>query len=198
MSRLLSLLIIFAVIFVVYLFVQHSREPVLPSSTKLEDKAPAVSHETWHEFTAPGGKFKVLLPSLPQHVTETANDPKNKEVRSYDTYVSTSDNGTAFWINLISFPTEKDMRNTEELLTGVLNDILTHKDSNKLKTMDLGMFHGSKSLRFSIGSDEMNIEGLVFMKGRTLCLLTMISKGDVYNPKDFEFFTNSFDLQNIE
>lgn len=151
--------------------------------------------ETWHEFSAPLSKFKVLLPVLPQHGTDTLDDPKTLEKRAYDLYVSEKEDGTIFMISLITI-----MNGTpkvdEKTLTAVMNDILAASPDNKLKIMKMGTYKQYPALDFSIENGQVNIDGKAFLVGNTLYLLTSVSKLVNYKKQEFEFFVNSFQLAN--
>ena len=152
--------------------------------------------ETWHEYTSPLSKFKVLLPVLPQHGQDTVNAPDAPGKREYDLYVSEKDDGTIFMISLIKIL--NDQKLDENTLTAVMNDILKATPNNKLKTMQLGKYKEYSAIDFSIENDEVNINGKAFIVGNTLYLLTSVSKMMNYKKQEFELFVNSFQLLNAD
>jgi ATP-dependent helicase/DNAse subunit B len=152
--------------------------------------------ETWHEYTAPSSKFKVLLPVLPQHGQDTVNVPDAPGKREYDLYVSEKDDGTIFMISLIKILNDEKL--DENTLTAVMNDILKASPNNKLKIMKMGKYKQYPAIDFSIENDQVNIDGKAFLVGNTLYLLTSVSKMMNYKKQEFEFFVNSFQLLNAE
>lgn len=148
-------------------------------------------HE-WHEFVSPMQKFKVLLPTLPQHAQENVNDPKTHQRKEYDMYVSEKDNGTVFMISLITIGSEGQLN--EEALSNVMHDMLTGNPRSKLKNVKMGKYHGYPSLDFSIESEQAIIDGKVFLSGSTLYLLTSASRPEQYSRQEFDYFVNSFEL----
>lgn len=151
--------------------------------------------QNWHEFAAPLAKFKVLVPVLPQHGTDTLNDPKTKETRKYDIYVSEKDDGTIFMISMITMMND-EAKLDENTLKTVMNDILAASPNNKLKIMKMGTYKQYPALDFSIESDQVNIDGKAFLVGNTLYLLTSVAKMINYKKQEFDFFVNSFQLSN--
>lgn len=148
---------------------------------------------SWRDFKAPDGKFSVMVPAFPQNAKQSMKDPKTKQPRQYDMYVAEKDNGTIFMISIITFVNNTE---TPELLQkSVVNDLLTANPTNQLKTMKVGDYKGLKTMDFSIENGNMTIEGMTFSKGETLYLLSAIFPNTVYNPEEFRYFVNSFDLR---
>lgn len=171
--------------------------PAVPEKLSASGASSTASNSSdfhnWHEFSPPSAKFKVLVPTPPQHATEKFEDPKTKENRKYDMYVSEADNGTIFIISQIAMmePTAKIDQN---VLTNVMNDILSANPKSKLKNMQMGKYHENPSLDFSIENDQVNIDGKAFISGNTLFMLTSVAKLANYKKPEFDFFVNSFQL----
>ncbi len=165
--------------------------PVESPATALHEE----KFETWHEFNAPSSNFKAKLPILPQHATERLTDPKTKNVRDYDMYVSEKENGTIFMISLITFLDKSSTYNPDMLLTNIMNDMVAANANNKLKYQKMGSYQGHRSLDFSIENDQATIDVNAFIVDSTLYLLTMISKAEHHNPEEFKYFINSFELK---
>lgn len=146
----------------------------------------------WHDFTAPSGRFRIRLPVLPQHATQTIRDPKTGEVRNYDMYVAEKLNGSVFMVSLIRFPDSKEA--PEMLKKSVVNDLLASNPSNQLKQMKVGQYNQFKTLDFSIVNNEMAIDGMTFVDGDTLYLISALFQNAFYNPEEYKYFSNSFNL----
>lgn len=168
-----------------------SSSTVLPLN-KTKQKIP--EFQNWHEFAAPDNKFKVLLPVLPQHATENVNDPLSKGKRKYDMYVSEEDDGTVFMISSISHPEAKNATDKEMLLKQLMADMSNSNPKNKLLNSKTGVYQGYQSLDFSISNDEVHIDARAFVVDNSLIVLSSISKLQNYNPQEFAFFANSFEL----
>lgn len=194
MSR-TGLLIGLAVIAIVGLLAARFGSTSLQTLTEKPAQAKVETEfQDWKEFTPPNSKFKVLLPSLPQHATEKLNDPKTQEPRQYDMYVSEKDNGTLFMISQITMLDTPNLKLDETTLSNIMNEILATNPKGKLKKMEMGKFHELPAIDFSIENDQANIDGKAFLMDNILFLLTSVSKLGNYNKSEFDFFVNSFQL----
>lgn len=209
MSRTLSILIAAIVLLGAFLFFRnmsnsHKTDIVVPTNQHLSEGAndpslgmKQISHyENWKEFTSQTGNFKVLFPILPQHATDKILDPKTREPRKYDMYVAANEAGTVFMISAITFPNGIDEKDEEDLLSGVVNDMLARNKDNQLKMMQKGNFRSFRSTDFSIENGDITLGGKAFIKGNTLYVLSVIAKHGSFDGRDFDFFVNSFDLIN--
>lgn len=198
MSRLGLLVGAAAVAIAAFLALRYSQN----STTSLEQpkqalKMPEISKlnlQNWHEFTAPGNQFKVLFPTLPQQANEQLKDPKTKGSRQYEMFVSEKDNGTIFMINIITLLEKPPADSDEKILSGIMNEMVSSSPQSKLKNMKMGRYRNFPALDFSIENQELTIDGKVFVEGNTLYLLSSIAKAATYQPEEFEFFVNSFQL----
>jgi hypothetical protein len=157
----------------------------------------------WHEFTSETSNFKVLLPSLPQHVSDTVLDSKTKELRKFDTFALAEDNGSSFIINAITFDPNHEVKADEESFKGAVDDMITRNKDNKINSLKMGSFRGMPALDFSLNNEAMTneamtIEGKVFAHGNKMYILSMIHSKGTFNKKEFDFFINSFDFIDSE
>lgn len=193
--RVLILVAVLAIIALLGLrFMTPSNQSLTESS---QPQIPAISDlqlQKWHEFTSPSGSFKVLLPTLPQHATERLDDPKTKEKRQYDMYVSEKDNGTIFMISIITLLDQKEAKLDESMLSSVMSDMLATNPENKVKLMQMGTYKQFPAIDFSIENNQLSIDGKAFIEGQTLYLLTSVGKINQYMKQEFDFFVNSFEL----
>lgn len=166
---------------------------ILPiQDSKQFDPAPFAD---WKDFKAPSGKFRVMLPTLPQHATQTAKDPKTQQPRLYDMYVAEKEDGSMFMISLIKFPDSKET--PEFIQKTVVNDLLASNPTNQLKNMKIGEYKTFKTLDFSIENNDMTIDGMTFVDGDTLYLLSGIFHNGSYDENEYQYFVKSFDLSPI-
>jgi len=165
-------------------------EPQIASS-KIEENAP---FHKWREFTSPTGHFKVLLPGLPQHITDKIPDANTKEPRKYDTFVTADEAGPALMISVITFPKPIEIEAVEDTLKSIVNDMLNRNKNNNLKDMSIGVFRDYKSLDFSLTNGDLLIVGKVFANDDTLYVLSMINQNGAFDKKELDFFENSFEI----
>jgi hypothetical protein len=155
----------------------------------------ASDYQTWIEFTPNSGLFKVLMPSLPQHVADKINDPKTKSSKKYEIYMSEERDGTIYIVNLISFPDQNEVvLAQEELLNSVMNDMLISDPENNLVATQAGEYKGNKTLDFMIENKTLSYDVRAIAVDKVLIVLSSVTKLATHNPKDFEFFINSFEL----
>jgi hypothetical protein len=192
MTRLVVIGILTAFVVLFFLGLGSIKESykLLPISASNEGAPTQFS--TWKDFKAPNLKFSVMVPSYPQNAKQTMKDPKTKDVRKYDMYVSEKDDGSLFMISLIQFPDSKET--PEYIQKSVVNDLLASNPQNQLKSMKVGDYKGKKTLDFSIVNNDMTVDGMAFSDGDTLYLLSAIFKNSAYHPEEYQYFINSFDL----
>jgi len=152
--------------------------------------------QNWREFVSASGHFKVMLPSLPQHVSDKIVDPQTKELRKYETFITVGDNGEAFMVSSITFSRNIEEEIGGESLKAIINDMLLRNKINKLNSMNPSVHHSFYAFEFSITSGDLLISGKIFAKGNTVYLISMINKSDSFDEKELNFFLNSFDINN--
>jgi hypothetical protein len=191
------LLVVAALAFFWVKFYKDSYD-LLPINTKKEvlpeQRDPA--YADWYEFTAPADEFKVSLPLLPQQATQQVSDPTTKEERNYDIYAAQKADGTIFMISRIAFPNKPKEVSTEDLMKDVMNDMATANPKNKLLDVKKGEFDGAPANDFTIENDVTTIYARAFARGRTIYILSMISKNEHKNKNEFDHFIKSFGLKN--
>ena len=201
MSRLLTLLAALLVITAVFFMVRDRNrneksdaiEPITnTSSVQLSTTEPSNFHD-WRIFNSDQGHFKVLLPTLPQHVSDVVVDQKSQEPRKYETYASASDNGAAFMVNAITFTNSNDV-SEEQALKAAVTDMLARNKENKLVEMKMGRFLNGPALDFSLSNGDLLIIGKVLTRDKTMYILSMINNKDNYSQKELDFFLNSFEI----
>lgn len=156
--------------------------------------------QNWHEFAEPNGKFKVLVPALPQHATENINDSKTQEKKRYDTFISTKDDGTIFMISMITFDSTDIGSQAEgtQILKEIMNDMVASSPNNKLISSQTEDYKGHPSLNFTLENGDMQIDAKTFVFADTLYVLTRIEKPKSESRDEFLFFINSFELTPTE
>ena len=148
----------------------------------------------WYEFTAPDSTFKVLMPGLPHHATESNTEFKTNEMRQHELYVSSKDDGTLFSVLLITFPQKKKEELNSDFLVDFMTAMLKSNQQNKIQFMKPVTFNNTKAVDFSVENQEAVIDGKAFIKDNTLYVLSRTSNLDNRNKKEYDFFVNSFQL----
>ncbi len=196
MSRPVLLVTIAAVAMIVLLLSRWISGPS-PTDSRVEMQGNGQAElqlEKWHEFTAPSEKFRVLVPSLPQHATEKLEDPQTKEPRQYDMYVSEKDDGSIFMISIITMLDKTQGKVDEGVVSKIIHDMTKASPESKLKAMNMGKYGEHQAIDFSIEGARVNIDGKAFMVENTLYILTAAAQPKYYNRKEVDFFLNSFRL----
>lgn len=146
----------------------------------------------WREFVFKPAHFKIWLPAVPQHVTDTVLDPKTSKPHKYETFATAGDNGAAFMVNAITVSESTPIN--EESLRNVVSSMLERNKDNTLNKMTMGTFHGLRALDFSLNSGNALIVGKIFAQEDTIFILSMIDEKERFNAKEFSFFVNSFEF----
>lgn len=154
--------------------------------------------ESWFNYDAPAKDFKVSVPLLPQTATQDLLDPITGETRHYEMYVATSDIGTIYMINTITFPKEMDETLKSKTLKSVISDMVAANPGNKLKSKREVSYEGKSAIDFMIENESTLIQAREFFSGQTLYVLYLISKKEVSEDDHFEQFIQSFKLTEKE
>lgn len=199
LSLILALLVIIGALFAIRLF--NDKSPAIapikndiPPSSQVSTSNDVGFHK-WREFSSQSGRFKVLLPALPQHVTDSVTDPETKEVRLHDTYVSADPQGLGFMISAIHLPKPVEPQKIESKLKEIVSDILARNKDNQLLKMNFEGPQNNRSLNFVLTNGDINVEGKVFVHDNVFYVLSMVNRADSFNQSEFDFFINSFDIQ---
>lgn len=196
MSRALTFIAALFVVIVAYLLIRNHessilQEPAVMVPKTTENKEVSNFHE-WREFSFKPDHFKILLPALPQHVSDTIEDSISKKMLKYETFASAGDNGAAFMVNAVSYP--EGVEPNEESFKTLVSEMLARNKENKLIEMKSSTFHGGPALDFSFNNEDLLVEGKIIARKNTSYILSMINKKNTFNRKELEFFFNSFDF----
>ncbi len=148
----------------------------------------------WHEFTADKNKFKIDVPILPQHATETDTDPNNHKKRIYDMYVSEKNDGTIFMINLITYPDGIAEKEHGKLIKETIDNLVASNSKNTLVDQAKSTFKGHDTTNFIIENDQLKMSGRAFIVDKTLFFQVVISKIPLFNKSEADHFLNSLSI----
>lgn len=200
MNKTLSLIALLVALAAIYfwMFNGHDRPSNLETTAETTATPSAVANvegfHDWNEYTSPNQQFKVLMPHPPHNAIEDIQDPKTKEMRNYQIFVSAKEDGTLFSIYAISFPENAGKNYDEAFLQNFMNEMLKSNPTTKVKDIKIVAFRDRKAVDFDLETQDAAILGKAFFKGKTLYVLSQTTKHDKKNPKEFEFFVNSFQL----
>jgi hypothetical protein len=201
-KRTIALIIVFVILALLLLFLKNSRKGFSTSLTEKESEKlgdlTVLDVQNWHEFTSENPPFKVMLPTLPQHAADTKHNEKDNENRKYDMFVSQKSNGAVFAITAIQFDTKKNLGENRTLSNEILQQLVAAKPDNVLIKKTDVEWNGMKAIDFQIKQNDVLLAGRIFVQGNRLYVLTITTEKANYNPREFEFFTNSFDLIELD
>jgi hypothetical protein len=165
------------------------------SQNSLAQMEHASREEVWHDFTPSQGQFRIKLPSLPHHATETVEDASTHEKRLYDFFLASKDDGTIYAVNTINFP-KKSQENpyNEDFLRNFIQQMLLSNPVNKVKTMEVKPFRSIKALDFKVENAEVTIDGKAFFDDNTLYILSTTARNEHQNGPEFSTFIDSFQI----
>lgn len=195
MTRWVSLAVLMCLLILSFFLIDlFKTKPETTQATVNQDQALPDNIAEWLEFTAPQGSFKVLMPGLPHHATESNQEFKNDEMKHHELYVANKENGTLFSIYLITFPQRNKEELNPEFLLNYIKEMLNSNQSNKIEYVKPMTFNKMSGVDFSVENQEAMIDGKAFFKDNTLYVLSTTAKLDQRNKKEYEFFVNSFQL----
>lgn len=197
MNRLVIYFILFVTLIAILLSTYFAKDSykLIPVNTNLNEKALPLS-ETWFPYDSPDGNFNVSLPLLPQTATQNLVDPNTDEKRRYEMYVAQTDSGLIYMVSTITFEKQTDKADKILFLTKTMEDMVSAKKDNKLKSSKKGEYLGMPSLDFTIENDLNIIEAKEFFSENTMYLLSVISMKNGSKKTHFDYFIDSFKLKN--
>lgn len=192
MQKILALLAVILIALMIFISIYFAKDayqilPGMPPATPIGNIA------GWHEFSAPH-HFKVMLPSIPQHATESIVDPKTKENKKYDMYVAENGIRGAYMITMITFTGKDKIEDQDALFKNVIHDMVVVNPNNQLKEMKETTFKNFKAIDFSIENEDLTVKGREFINGKTLYVLSSMEKKPITDKGEDQSFFNSFEL----
>ncbi|MCE5294283.1 MAG: hypothetical protein LLF94_06680 [Chlamydiales bacterium] len=157
----------------------------------------ATTHDkaVWKMFKPQSGRFEVLLPAIPQHVSEA--HPKGDEFTKYDVYLSQDREGNVYMISLTQYPQSYEMGSVDDVLEAVKNGAMGSNTKNELKNEERSTYLNFPALDFAINSKDSQIRSKVIVADKMLIVLTAMNRDDSHLDSDFKTFAGSFVLKDI-
>lgn len=165
---------------------------ILPGNTSGQLVVPPFAD--WHVYTPEPGLFQVSLPAPPQAAHSQVAIPKSDKMRHYQMYVSEKLDGTAMMISLITYPTDYNLKNTQQLFREIVDELLVGNRENRLEDFSLEEIKGYPGARFQIQNPQLKIQGREFLVGNTLYLLNYVATKQAFQEDEFTHFLDSFSL----
>ncbi|MBS0636869.1 MAG: hypothetical protein JSS12_05115, partial [Verrucomicrobia bacterium] len=156
--------------------------------------AATAGKSVWKTFKPQNGRFEVLLPSIPQHVTES--HPNGNDYTKYDVYLSQDHDGNVYMISLTQYPITYDMGKVDEVLEAVKNGAMGSNSKNQLTFEEKNSYLNKPAMDFAIANNDSNIRSKVIIDDRTLIVLTVMNRDPNQIESDFKTFAGSFTLKN--
>lgn len=192
-KRVVGIIFLFLFIGLIALAVNiKSAYKALPMETATEVELPPFAD--WREFTPQAGKFKVLLPIVPQYAKAAVEIPNTDKKRRYEMYISEKVNGTIFMISVITYPPDFDTSDKEQMLNNIINELVTTNAGNRLKEIKNTVYQGHQAIDFNIANKEFDVQGKTFMIDKTVYFITYIARLSDVDNNEYNYFIKSFQI----
>ncbi|MDB6080775.1 MAG: hypothetical protein JWO53_47 [Chlamydiia bacterium] len=173
---------------------KHSSDAESIEGKESAEKITALDQSEWKEFTPSNDKFKVMLPVLPHHASDTVPLTSGQGSVTYDMYLSQERDGTTCMISLIQYPNDFDTSKPGDMLDNVMNQLMAGNPSNRLRNVQKGLFHNVQALDFSIENNGVFVRSKTFLAGKTLFVLTLVDRNSSSIEEQFKTFSDSFEF----
>lgn len=149
---------------------------------------------TWKEFNSVEGNFKVNLPTLPEHQSNTITIPDSNITGTVNLYTAAKDD-SSYFIQAILYNDEIDVSAPSAVLEGAFNGRVSEIPNHKIISSNFGTFISNNSLDYLVQSDTYYIYGKLILVGQKLYSLEMACESKKCSTSDYQKFTQSFKLQ---
>lgn len=149
---------------------------------------------SWKLYRPQNGRFEVLMPALPQHVSES--HPNGSEFTKYDVYLAQDHLGNIFLVSVTQYPNSFIANKDEDVLESVMNGAVGANSKNTLKHSKRSTFLNLPSLDFTIQSTDSAIRTKAILDGNILYVLTVMDRDPNRIENEFNTFAGSFAIKN--
>lgn len=149
---------------------------------------------SWKEFNSVEGAFKVSLPTVPTHQTNSVNIPNTNITGTVELYSSEKGDSTYF-IQAIRYAGGIDVSNPQANLEGAFNGRASEIPNHKVISSKFGNFISNDSLDYLVQSDKYYIYGKMILVDQRMYSLEMACEMDKCSTTNYQTFINSFQLQ---
>lgn len=190
-----KLLVFIAIFFLlVVLFIMRLYHPtpmnekeVTTTSSSSSVVAPS---DAWQKYTA--DTFELMLPSLPQRVSEKMPVTNSKDVIQYDMYLVQQPIGSTFMLSVIHYPESFDTSDTGQLFESITNEMLANNKESQLLSSQSGMFLKLPSIENVIQNGNLHVFMKAVLLNKTLYVLTVVDAQKDRGKEHFEKVLQSF------
>lgn len=182
-------LLILVIVAWLYFGYQHSSTPMIPEGHAETDFA------EWVLYTSPTASFQVFFPTLPQTASSVVTDPSTQEKKGLMTHISQHRDGTTYLVNVIVIPEESRDKGDEAALNEAIQQIVAANPNNQLKEIKNNTHKNNKAVDFAIENGKNEVIGKAIKQGNYIYVLTVMHPEGTIDPKEFNFFINSFEMQ---
>lgn len=202
MSRTILIVLITAaivVLFVISRYTSYDFENKSKGISKPVSAKEDAQFASWIPFTSNNKSFTVKVPREPEHVSQSTPDIFNRYLKHYEIYAINGIDNTTYLIQEITFSKGLSPEKDPEILQNSLNDILTTSGSTLVASNENATFLGNKGLSFVLDNDQKETNGLLFVKGKTLYIIsrTVSKKYKNHNDEDYQYFLDSFQVKDL-
>lgn len=182
-------LIIAALILLWFLNIKKSWEtlPVYPAT-----EMPGASFQNWNMFNDPEKEFQVMFPTEPKNASKELRNDQTAEVSKQHVFVSEKNNGSIYMISRVEFPNADLIKDNGKVLKSAIDDLVQANPDNTLLSSKEQDYQGKKAVHFEIRNKDIYTQGIAFLRGRSLYVLTAISNQANRDDKEFQNFIASF------
>lgn len=153
---------------------------------------------SWIPFTSINKSFTVKVPREPEHVSQSSPDLFNRYLKHYEIYAINGLDNTTYLIQEITFSKGISPDKDPEILANTLNDILSTSGSTLIESDENANFLGNKALSFTLDNDQKRTNGLMFVKGKVLYIISRtVSKKYQNHEEDYQYFLDSFQIHDL-
>lgn len=151
--------------------------------------------EGWMDYTACDGKFRVLLPQVPEEESKVLPVPSQNKTLNYNELTSHQTKKVYYSISYIQLPNKWRMAGANRLLQGALDLIIEHIPGAKLLHKNMTNYRNYRAIDFHFSQGDEDVQGRLILVGMTLYRLTVVYPPDLAHQLQKTEFLNSFEIQ---
>ncbi len=167
----------------------------IPNVSESSIQSSPNTFEDWREFTPPSGRFEVQIPATPQYAKDAVAIPNTNTKRRYEMFASEKIDGTLFMISMITYPKEVDTSNTQEMLRGIVDELMHSNPLNRLINLENSSYQTHPAIDFDMISPQFKVQGKALIDDKTIYVLSYAARKDDFDTSEYQHFIDSFVLK---
>ena len=148
--------------------------------------------DTWQLYSTED--FAILLPGIPQHISEKMPFNNGKELIKYDMYLVQQAVGSTFMVSVIRYPESYDTSDSRKILESVTNEMLSNNSENHLVSSKIGEYFGKPSMDNVIANPSLHVVMKAVLSNKTLFVFTVVDSIEDRAKEHFEKSMKEFRL----